>query len=65
MEVIVRQNDVESSIVRLRKLVERDGVLKELRIRAICPSKADRRKLKDATAAKRRRKIEKRRERYG
>ena len=56
--------DIEFAIKKFARLVSGSGILKELRLRALCPSRGLRRKQKEIEAARRRRKLELRRQRY-
>ena len=63
MQIEVR-GDLEVAIRSLKKVVERDGIHKELKIREQSPNRTDRRKAKAMIAARRRREIEKKKERH-
>lgn len=59
MEVAV-QGNIDGAIQQLKKRIDRDGILRELRVRAY-PQPGERRKAKASLAAKRRRQAEARR----
>ncbi len=57
--------DVEFALRRFKRMVERDGILRELRIKNRSHKKSDRRKIKSHQATERRNRSERRKIKFG
>ncbi len=53
MEVVVRNNNIEEAILRLKRMVKNSGLLTELKRSSFYETRTQRRKTKDKLARKR------------
>ena len=62
MEVIVRDENIDAAIIKLKKLMMVDGVLIQLRLRSLYPNLTDRARAKALRSISRKKRSERRRE---
>ncbi len=60
MEVVVRNNNIEEAILRLKRMVKGSGLLTELKRSSFYETRTQRRKTKDKLARKRAKKNQRR-----
>ena len=53
MEVVVRNNNIEEAILRLKRMVKNSGLIKELKRSSFYETRTQRRRAKDRLALKR------------
>jgi len=58
MEVVVRNNNIEEAILRLKRMVKNSGLIKELKRSSFYETRTQRRRTKDRLALKRTKKNE-------
>ena len=64
VRVIVRKNEnAEKALKRFKRKVEKEGIMRDVKMKRFHMKPSDRKKLKRKLAAKKRRKIQKRRDR--